>query len=335
MTSSPGPAAVPEHASSDQDPDAPYGSGNTFCGNTQTRSGRFRRPGCRRASPKLDRPARFLAVCRRGPCYRRRLGLGAASVSNTAPLERQSAGSSWSCRRPRGCRAAGMAAGTPVPGLANVWVDPDGGSCLRTAKPRPYRLGAGMCATVQLAAAAAAAGDLVLVARRHVSRRHPRREEASHDRGRRAGEAVTGTGRGERCEPDAPPSPRREPGRPAQPGVRLRVARLHALRLRARQHLRRRHRGRPPARGRRPGEEGRAPGHGVGDGDRLRQRRDPRCLGLEGVPGRCRPDADREHDVPRHPPHAGRRGVDVHNECAYVTGGTTRPGAATGSCSAR
>jgi hypothetical protein len=57
---------------------------------------------------------------------------------------------------------AGMAAEAPVSSRANVWVDPDGGSCLRTATSRPY-VSAQACATVQLAAAAAAAGDLVLV----------------------------------------------------------------------------------------------------------------------------------------------------------------------------
>ena len=49
-----------------------------------------------------------------------------------------------------------------APGGANVWVDPDGGSCTRNAQPRAYA-SATACATVQLAANAAASGDLILL----------------------------------------------------------------------------------------------------------------------------------------------------------------------------
>ena len=59
---------------------------------------------------------------------------------------------------------AGIAAGKeqPIPGVANVWLDPDGGSCLRTAKARPY-ISAQACADLPSAANAAAQGDIVLV----------------------------------------------------------------------------------------------------------------------------------------------------------------------------
>jgi hypothetical protein len=55
------------------------------------------------------------------------------------------------------------AADRGVPGVANIWVDPDGGTCRRAVTARPY-LSARACANVQQAANAAVAGDLVLVA---------------------------------------------------------------------------------------------------------------------------------------------------------------------------
>ncbi len=59
---------------------------------------------------------------------------------------------------------AAIAAGKeqPAPGNANVWVDSDGGSCLRTAKPRSY-VSAQACADLPAALDTAAQGDLVLV----------------------------------------------------------------------------------------------------------------------------------------------------------------------------
>ena len=63
-------------------------------------------------------------------------------------------GASWA--------GAGRVAEAPATGLANVWVDPDSGSCRRTPKARAY-VSAQACGTVQLAAAAAADGDVVLV----------------------------------------------------------------------------------------------------------------------------------------------------------------------------
>ena len=48
----------------------------------------------------------------------------------------------------------------PRSGLANVWIDPNGGSCRRSATPRPYQDGAA-CAGMQAAYNAAAAGDTV------------------------------------------------------------------------------------------------------------------------------------------------------------------------------
>jgi len=60
--------------------------------------------------------------------------------------------------RPRSTRPAPKP--TPRSGVANVWIDPDGGSCHRSINPRRYT-DSSACRTMQNAYAAAAAGDTV------------------------------------------------------------------------------------------------------------------------------------------------------------------------------
>ena len=232
---------------------------------------------------------------------------------------------------------AGIAAGKeqPIPGVANVWLDPDGGSCLRSAKARPY-ISAQACADLPSAANAAAQGDIVLVrdgtypgailsARKRITI-----QGAGPGRPSFGQVVVSGS------NADAPAPPDRESRRSARARVQLRLPRLHSLRRAAGEHVRRRDRGRAASPGRRRGTEGRAARHRHRDEDGVPERRDPRRLGLEGIPGRRRRHVDREHDVPRHPADATGWGGRTSTTSAHTsTAATTSDGSATGSCSAR